>query len=469
MSAPRYFKYYAFISYSRKDEAFAKRLQRFLTGFKLPTRLCKQYPDMPKALRPIYRDKTDLGIEDLNQGVTDGLSLSRYLIVICSENATKPGRGGKFWVDAEVVAFLALDEENKDYVIPVLLRRKGGPSSRECTPPSVLGLNLLAADVSDKGEARVFNDVAAKMLGLEPDELWNWWERVQRFRRRCWGAVGAVAAALAAYGGWAAWDYYVPHYTYFADYVECNNIPQGILPLREEQTKCMESYYRFTTQYHRLARIDNLKKGAPVLTVNMPGHEERPVSMVLKFDDESGKVSRQFYYDAAGNQVQIRDVKEAHSICFYLPDGSASHASFTLDGGALVCSENGNVGMLRVKRAPSGAVEREQYYDIYNTVIRNDNGEGVYGRSFDREEYGRPIRIVHEDAEQRPMPDRRGVVSIRYEYYPDGGPVHRVSYHGADNAPVAGPRGYAVAEYEWQNGNLQKTSYYDAQGKPMNL
>ena len=171
MAAPRYFKYFAFISYSRKDEAFAKRLQHFLMGFKLPTRLCKQYPDKPKALRPIYRDKTDLGVDVLNSGIKHGLSLSRHLIVICSENSAKPNKDGKNWIDTEVREFLKLDEENRNYVIPVLLREKNGPSTRECMPPAVQELGVLAADVSDKGEERVFSDVAAKMLLLEPEAL----------------------------------------------------------------------------------------------------------------------------------------------------------------------------------------------------------------------------------------------------------------------------------------------------------
>lgn len=475
MSAPRYFKYYAFISYSRKDEAFAKRLQNFLTGFKLPTRLCKQYPDKPKDLRPIYRDKTDLGVDDLNQGLTSGLSLSRHLIVICSENATKPGRGGKYWVDAEVEAFLAMDEENKDYVIPVLLRKKDGPSSRECTPPSVLALNLLAADVSDKGEERVFNDVAAKMLGLEPDELWNWWERVQRFRRRCWGAAGMAAAALASYGGWAVWDYEAKHYTYFADYAEFNNIPQGIHQLTEEETKQRESHYRFVMYHHRLYLVENLNaKGQPVLTANIPGHEERPVAIKLDYSGESGHATQQIYYNAAGEPVQIRQVGP-ETISFLKPSASASakakpgvgHASFTLAPGVEICPENGNVGQLRVERDASGAIIRERYLNIYDSVLRNDNGAGVYGRSFEREEvYGRPISIIYEDAEQQPMPDRRGVVSIRYEYFPDGGPVRRVSYHGADQAPVCGPGGYAVAEYEYDGqGNQISRTLYDQAGK----
>lgn len=411
-------------------------------------------------------------------GLTDGLSVSRYLIVICSENATKPGREGKDWVDAEVRAFLELDEENRNYVIPVLLRKKGGASSKECTPPSVQELNLLAADVSDKGEERVFNDVAAKMLGLEPGELWDWWEREKRFRRRCWRTIGTVAAFLAAYAGWAAWDYYAPHYSYYADYVECNNIPQGIHSLNHAETEHLASYYRFTTQRHRLILVETCNAaGEPVLTSHLPGHEERPVALELDYSRETGRAKLQFYYNAAMQKVQIREVGNK-TISFRVPASGddangtpgVGSASFTLAPGVEIAAENSNVELLKVERDPErGFIVREQYSNIHNVGVLA-NKAGVCGRSYERElQYGRPTKVVYEDKDKKPTADNIGVVSICYDYLPDGGPVCRVTYRGMDDAPVAGPRGYAVAEYEWQNGNLQKTSYYDAQGKPMNL
>ena len=229
MSTHRYYKYFAFISYSRRDEKFAQRLQKFLMGYKLPTKLCKQYPDRPKNLRPIYRDKTDLGVDNLNKGLSGALELSKYLIVVCSVNSARPNREGKNWIDEEVRTFVGLEEGNADRVIPVMLRQKGdGSTSRECTPSAVQELHLLAADVSDKGEERAFSDVAAKMLDLAPNDLWDWWGREQRKKRIVRRIFGGIAAMLAVAAGVWCWDYYVPHYNYYADYVEFDNIPCGV-------------------------------------------------------------------------------------------------------------------------------------------------------------------------------------------------------------------------------------------------
>ena len=61
MDNKRIYDNYAFISYKREDEKWAEWLQRKLEGYKLPTILKKTNPSLPRHLRPIFRDKTDLG------------------------------------------------------------------------------------------------------------------------------------------------------------------------------------------------------------------------------------------------------------------------------------------------------------------------------------------------------------------------------------------------------------------------
>lgn len=48
------YKYYAFISYSRKDEGLARWLQRKLESYRLPTVLQRQNKTLPKKLKQIY-------------------------------------------------------------------------------------------------------------------------------------------------------------------------------------------------------------------------------------------------------------------------------------------------------------------------------------------------------------------------------------------------------------------------------
>ena len=87
------FKYYAFISYKREDEKWAKWLQNKLETYKLPSSLpVENGKEYPKTLRPCFRDKADLGeTGDLSKILHDKLQKSQYLIVVCSPRSAKSG------------------------------------------------------------------------------------------------------------------------------------------------------------------------------------------------------------------------------------------------------------------------------------------------------------------------------------------------------------------------------------------
>lgn len=44
--------YYAFINYNSADEKWAKWLQHNLEYYHIPSALCKEYPELPKKIRP---------------------------------------------------------------------------------------------------------------------------------------------------------------------------------------------------------------------------------------------------------------------------------------------------------------------------------------------------------------------------------------------------------------------------------
>ena len=60
MQDKRAYNYYAFISYSRKDEPWAEWLQKRLETYRIPAMLRKQNLNVPQKLYPVFRDKTDL-------------------------------------------------------------------------------------------------------------------------------------------------------------------------------------------------------------------------------------------------------------------------------------------------------------------------------------------------------------------------------------------------------------------------
>ena len=182
-------KYFAFISYKREDEKWAKWLQHKLEHYKLPSNLNGR-TDLPKEIRPIFRDQSELAGGVLADEINKALANSKYLIVICSPRAAQ-----SVWVGKEVQTFIDLGRTDK--IIPFII---GGMAhaqnpEEECFPLALLNLppdqELLGINIDEMGRDAAAVKVVAQMFGLKFDALWQRYEREQRRRR-----VIFIAAAL---------------------------------------------------------------------------------------------------------------------------------------------------------------------------------------------------------------------------------------------------------------------------------
>lgn len=99
----------AFISYSRKDKAFAALLEKALEGHRLP----KELRQTGQRLR-VFRDEEDFTGTEYNGAITRHLSESRSLIVVCS-----PAARASTFVNDEIRHFAQV--HGADRIIPVLL------------------------------------------------------------------------------------------------------------------------------------------------------------------------------------------------------------------------------------------------------------------------------------------------------------------------------------------------------------
>nr|WP_306451260.1 TIR domain-containing protein [Odoribacter splanchnicus] len=182
MDNKRIYDNYAFISYKREDEKWAEWLQRKLEGYKLPTILKKTNPSLPRHLRPIFRDKTDLGGGILSDELEKQLQSSEFLIVICSPHASRSE-----WVNKEIQVFI--DEGRLGNIIPFIVEGlpHAGSAVEECFPQALKNIpkdkELLGIDVQEIGKERAFIKVIAWMLSLRFDSLWQRWQREKRLRR----------------------------------------------------------------------------------------------------------------------------------------------------------------------------------------------------------------------------------------------------------------------------------------------
>jgi tetratricopeptide (TPR) repeat protein len=202
-------RYFAFLSYSHKDEDLAEWLHSQLEQFRVPRALAGQLSEhgvIPKRLTPIFRDQHELAAaDDLGEEIEEALAHSRFLIVLCSPDAAKSR-----WTNAEIETFkrsrpdgcvfaaIAAGEpfasempgrEEEECFPPALKQkydRRGHPTGKRAEP--------LAADLRDQGDGQRVGlmKLIAGMLGVGLDDLLQR-EATRRQRRLAYLAAASLA------------------------------------------------------------------------------------------------------------------------------------------------------------------------------------------------------------------------------------------------------------------------------------
>lgn len=198
-------EYYAFISYKREDEKWAKWLQDKLEHYKFPTNLNGR-TDLPKHIRPTFRDVTDLKPGLLAEEINNALRNSEWLIVVCSPRSAKSP-----WVCKEAQTFIDLGRA--DHIVPFVI--EGNPFSTdpntECYPEALLNLTggqeLLAANINEMGRDAAAIKVVARMFALRFDALWQRFEREQKLKRGI--KLGVAVTVLLISIVIAGWMYHI--------------------------------------------------------------------------------------------------------------------------------------------------------------------------------------------------------------------------------------------------------------------
>lgn len=204
-------EYFAFISYSHRDKAWAQWLHRTLEAYRVPRRLVGQRTSVgliPSRLLPIFRDRDELAsAADLGSKVNEALAHSANLIVICSPHAA-----ASQWVDAEVLAFRRLGHAERVFCLIVdgepNASAMGGREAEECFVPALRHVvstdgeltqavaEPIAADARPGKDSRANAKLKliAGMLGVGFDSLKQ--RELHRRNRRLAAVAGLAAVAL---------------------------------------------------------------------------------------------------------------------------------------------------------------------------------------------------------------------------------------------------------------------------------
>jgi MTH538 TIR-like domain (DUF1863) len=200
---PRH-SYWAFISYSRRDERWARSLHRQLEAYRIP-REVRPIPaaEIPstRRLRPVFRDDDELAASaDLGGRLHEALDRSRFLIVLAS-----PAAAASTWVNAEAQHFVDAGRAD-DVLVLVVDGEPGGAPGREALPAALKrpeGEPLwVDARKSGKLDRKTVLRLVAGMLATGFDALWR---RDRRRRRRLVATWTAATLILAGVVGGVIW------------------------------------------------------------------------------------------------------------------------------------------------------------------------------------------------------------------------------------------------------------------------
>jgi len=199
--------YKAFISYSHQDEKFGKWLHKALEKYQIPKELRNDYPNLPKSLFPIFRDREELPTSsNLGEEILKGLKNSNYLIIICSINSAKSK-----WVNQEIIDFKVIHGENKVHAIII----NGEPHAKdndkfsdelECYPEALkykvdrngkltnIATEPIAGDFRKGKDGKEHGKLKliSGLLGVKFDELNRREEKRKKRSRFIWGSVSIL-------------------------------------------------------------------------------------------------------------------------------------------------------------------------------------------------------------------------------------------------------------------------------------
>lgn len=219
-SAPH--RYWAYLSYSHRDEADAKWLHNALESFAVPPALVGRettHGRIPKSFAPIFRDRQELAASsDLGGEIRAAIAGSRFLIVLCS-----PAAAASHWTNEEIATFKRLHPDSR--ILAAIVAGEPwaslmpGREAEECFPPALRVVfdgrgratkkraEPIAADLREGRDGRRMGmlKIAAGMLGVGLDDLVR--REAQRRQKRLTYIAAASLAGMTLTSGLAVFAF----------------------------------------------------------------------------------------------------------------------------------------------------------------------------------------------------------------------------------------------------------------------
>ena len=206
------YKYYAFISYARKDGTkYAKYIQKELEHYRYPMAGIEESkkPNDKLFLRKVFLDLNELENSEktFHEDLLKKIENSKYLIVLCTEESAKSK-----WVDSEIKHFLKTHFNDKNLIIPVLCNGKIPKNLPETLKENIFTERNLPSfvefegDEKNEAQERGLSQIIAYMLGLQRDKVFNRFQTEKRAAQK--RIINLCLIILIMFGILTSWALY---------------------------------------------------------------------------------------------------------------------------------------------------------------------------------------------------------------------------------------------------------------------
>ena len=462
------YKYFAFISYSSKDQTWGRYLQKKLERYRLPARLASKRKEAPNRAYPIFRDETDLSGFKVRDALEAELKESRFLVVICSPRSAQSS-----WVNDEIQYFI--DHGWEDRILPFIVEGVpySGDPETECFPPALRNMSEdpLGVDVTALGKRKAFLRLVSALLDVKFDELVRR-DSVRRFRTGlALGMLGLVAAGALGYGIW----FNTEHSKYYNAVTFQNEVPVGLYSVSKEELATANDTYRITSRRGKVVRLENVNSLGVVKSPDFISTVSDYPILEYQYDDR-GELITILQKDETGKVVFRKDLtanKETNEIAidFHSPSNSLNAQALSADMTKAIIQD-------REENSKSEITRQRNTYDENGYLIRSlyqrDNlgtpacdKNGVYGKAYEYDAFGQVIRISNLNEKGQVHNSKYGWAYEVYTYDSKGNIIHNAQFD-ADGNPARDKQGNFATQYEYDTfGNPVSFQYLDQTGAPI--
>lgn len=323
--------------------------------------------------------------------------------------------------------------------------------------------------------------IVDKATAKNPDERYQNCEEFKKALHRAiyppklplWAKVAAVAVvAIIAGIGTYIWDYNRIKISYYKDYVERWGVPEGIGELSSKEHRHAHRSYKFVECQRKLLRVSHVNSFDNLIDDSESERNERPIDQEFLYT-ENGKVSRIKVKDRSGKTLYVKSYNDKLNVMAFQYDDEHNTerviSNSTVGYDRLLeqnNSERGRISRWWIEYDKNGFTVSERYYSLDNSPVGDANG--IYGRTYIRDEKGRPTEIHYIGIDGKPQPTKWGL-GIKKFIYDEKDNWTKAVYLTVDGKSAYDDNdGVAIYTMEYDKyGNVLNAYHLNGNGEPM--